>query len=105
MASSVTKHHGVLSEEVSMDDPKQFGLELADRTVARMESEGLGSEEAAIFAAKQIVERADEMVAASRTRAAAATWTEAVTAAYGARLDERIRASEELTELPREKPQ
>ena len=47
-------------EEARMDDPREFGQQLADKTVARMESEGLSSDEAAIFAAEQIVERADE---------------------------------------------
>lgn len=88
-----------------MDDPREFGHQLADRTVARMESEGLSSDEAAIFAAEQIVQRADEMVAAGESREAAATWTQFVTLAYGARLDERIKGSEELTELARHNPQ
>src|SRR5688500_11571313 len=80
-------------EEASMDDPREFGHQLADRTVACMESEGLSSDEAAIFAAEQIVKRADEMVAAGESREAAATWTQFVTLACGTRLDERIKGS------------
>ena len=49
-----------------MDDPREFGQQLADKTVARMESEGLSSDEAAIFAAQQIVERADEWLLQAR---------------------------------------
>jgi hypothetical protein len=51
-----------------MDDPRQFGLELADRTVARMEDDGLSSEDAAILAANEIVQRADKMIAAGASR-------------------------------------
>ena len=86
-----------------MDDPRHFGLQLADKTVARMEGEGLSSGEAAISAAKEILQRSDEMVAAGTSSEEAATWTQVVTVAYGARLGERIKGSEEVTALARNK--
>ena len=88
-----------------MEDARQFGLVLADTTVAEMDTEGLSGQEAAVFAAAQVVRRADAMVAAGETRDAAAAWSEVVIKAYGARLDERIKATKELVDLRLEKPQ
>ena len=88
-----------------MNDATRFGRELADATVARMDAEGLSGQEAAIFAAAEVVRRADAMVELGETRDAAGTWSEAVIKAYGARLDERIRATEDLVDLRLERPQ
>jgi uncharacterized protein (DUF697 family) len=88
-----------------VDDPNRFGLELADATIARMEAEALSGHGGAIFAAQEIVQRADEMVASGATGEAAARWAEAVTTAYGARLEERIKATEQMVDLRPENPQ
>ena len=87
-----------------MVDSNELGRQLADTSVARL-SEGLTGAEAAIFAAEQITKLADAMLAQGQAREVVAQWTEAVTRAYGARLDERITASKELTELSRDEPQ
>ena len=86
-----------------MEDPRHFGALLAETTIARMEAEALSGEDAAIFAAAEIVRRADAIVEAGETRHAAETWSGVVIMAYGARLDELITAREEVVDV-REAP-
>ena len=78
-----------------MEDPGQFGAELADRTVARMETDGLDSAQAALLAAQEILDFANGLIAAGTSKDAAKEWTEAVMAAYEERLDD-VRASREM---------
>ncbi len=87
-----------------MEDPRHFGAVLADTTIARMEAEALSGEEAAIFAATEIVRRADAMVEAGETRQAAETWSGVVILTYGARLDELITAREKVIDVRKEYP-
>jgi len=86
-----------------MEDPGRFGAELADRTVARMETEALDSTEAALLAAQEILKWAERLIAAGGAREVTTEWTEAVMEAYDERLNDRIRASREMAELPRGK--
>ena len=88
-----------------MEDSRRFGVELADATAALMKKEGLGSEEAALLAGQAIVRQADAMTAAGETSEAVTNWTQLVVIAYGERLDQRIKETEELVDLPLNKPQ
>ena len=45
------------------------------------------------------------MTAAGETSEAVTTWTQLVVIAYGERLDQRIKETEELFDLPLNKPQ
>jgi hypothetical protein len=88
-----------------MEDAKRFGVELAEKAVALMQTNGVSSEEASILCAQQIVRRSDAMTAAGRTSEAVSIWTGLVVKAYGERLDQRIRETEELVNAPLDKPQ
>ena len=81
-----------------MDDARQFGRELADITLERMEAENLSGMDGAKFAVREIANRAREMIAQGGSREAVESWTGLVTIAYSARLDERIKATEESDE-------
>jgi hypothetical protein len=83
-----------------MEDAKRFGAELADATVMVMKTEGIGSQEAAVFAAQEIVHQADAMTSAGETSEKVSTWTQLVVKAYGERLDQRIRETEALLTKP-----
>ncbi|HWE17472.1 MAG TPA: hypothetical protein VG758_09865 [Hyphomicrobiaceae bacterium] len=75
-----------------MDDPKEFGRELADRAYLLIRDEGLrGGDMAALFASA-VSSRAHQMESEGTSRDAIAEWIGQVTEAYGERVDDLVRS-------------
>lgn len=71
-----------------MDDPKQFGRELADALATRVKAGEISAEEAAREFAQAILSQADQIIRQNKSREVAGAWLEAAAFAYGARLEE-----------------
>jgi len=100
-----SKRFGVELADAALDDAKRFGIELADTAVGIMQTERASSEEASILCAQEIVRRSDAMAAAGKTSEAVSKWTGHVVKAYGERLDQRIKETEDLVNAPLDTPQ
>jgi hypothetical protein len=70
-----------------MRDPQQFGIELADRLVSRLETH-TAMAEMTLSLAGDLALRANAMLAKGVPRAEVAAWVREVEAAFSERLDE-----------------
>jgi hypothetical protein len=71
-----------------MDDPQQFGRELADTLATRVQAGEISAEEAARVFTQTMLSQANQMVGQNTSRKDAEAWLEAAAFAYGAHLEE-----------------
>ena len=71
-------------------DPRQFGVELADRVVSQIQIDGISAEEATSQSASDVEFRANALIAQGVPRQEVRLWVQDVKAAFGERLYERL---------------
>ena len=71
-------------------EPRQFGVELADRVVSQIEMDGVSAEEATSHSSSDVEFRANALIAQGVPREEVRLWVQEVKAAFGERLYERL---------------